>query len=155
MFLTRTSCCKIVHASGDHGSWPGWVVSVSVFPITFTLTPSHSLLYFINSTCIFQKDTLVPGTVLYSPCNVTVTRVRQSQREMWTCLYNSGFLAELRRQLLLLEECRMSRNETRETGKTSYSSKKSLLSMVSMDCLPKARESHLKSLSFRASLWLR
>ena len=86
VFLTRTSCSKIIHVSGDYGAWPVWVVSVSVFPITFTLTPSQSLLYFINSTCIFQKDTLKPGTVLYSPCTVTVTRVRQSQQEMRTCL---------------------------------------------------------------------
>ena len=26
MFLTRTSCCKIIHANGYYGTWPGWVV---------------------------------------------------------------------------------------------------------------------------------
>ena len=34
MFLIRTSCCKITHANGDHGSWPRWMVSGSVLPLT-------------------------------------------------------------------------------------------------------------------------
>ena len=35
-FLTRTSCCKITHANihSYYGAWPGWAVSVSVFPLT-------------------------------------------------------------------------------------------------------------------------
>ena len=33
-FLTRTSCGKITCANGCHGDWPGWVVSVSVLPLT-------------------------------------------------------------------------------------------------------------------------
>ena len=33
-FLTRTSCCKATHAKGYYGAWPGWVVSVSVLPLT-------------------------------------------------------------------------------------------------------------------------
>ena len=32
VFLTRTSCCEMTHANGYCGSWPGWVVSVTVFP---------------------------------------------------------------------------------------------------------------------------
>ena len=32
MFFTRTCCCKITQANGSHGAWPGWVVSISVFP---------------------------------------------------------------------------------------------------------------------------
>ena len=32
MFLTRTSCCKITRTDGYCASWPGWTVSVSVFP---------------------------------------------------------------------------------------------------------------------------
>ena len=34
MFLTRTSCHKTTHANGYYGAWPGWVVSVSVLPLT-------------------------------------------------------------------------------------------------------------------------
>ena len=34
MFLTRKSYCKIALASGYHGAWLGWVVSVSVSPNT-------------------------------------------------------------------------------------------------------------------------
>ena len=32
MFLTRTSCCKITRTNGYCASWPGWTLSVSVFP---------------------------------------------------------------------------------------------------------------------------
>ena len=35
VFLTRTSCRKITHENGNHGAWPGWTVSVSVFPLTW------------------------------------------------------------------------------------------------------------------------
>ena len=34
VFLTRTSCHKVTHAIGSYGSWPGWVVSVCVIPLT-------------------------------------------------------------------------------------------------------------------------
>ena len=37
LFLTRTSCPKTTHANGYYGAWPGWVVSVSVPPITVLL----------------------------------------------------------------------------------------------------------------------
>ena len=37
VFLTRTSCPKTTHANGYYGAWPGWVVSVSVPPITVLL----------------------------------------------------------------------------------------------------------------------
>ena len=33
MFLTRT-CCKTTYANGYCSAWPGWVVSVSVLPLT-------------------------------------------------------------------------------------------------------------------------
>ena len=32
--FTRTSCGKITHTNGYYYSWPGWVVSVSVLPLT-------------------------------------------------------------------------------------------------------------------------
>ena len=38
LFLTRTSCCKTTHANGYYGAWPGWVVSVSVLPLTGSLS---------------------------------------------------------------------------------------------------------------------
>ena len=34
VFLTRTSCHKTTHANGYYGAWPGWVVLVSVLPLT-------------------------------------------------------------------------------------------------------------------------
>ena len=34
LFLTRTSCHKTTHANGYYGAWPGWVVSISVLPLT-------------------------------------------------------------------------------------------------------------------------
>ena len=34
VFLTRTSCCKITHANGNDGVWPGWAVSINVLPLT-------------------------------------------------------------------------------------------------------------------------
>ena len=34
VFPTRTSCRKITHTNGYYGAWPGWAVSVSVFPLT-------------------------------------------------------------------------------------------------------------------------
>ena len=33
MFPSRTSCRKTAHADGYYGAWPGWAVSVSVFPL--------------------------------------------------------------------------------------------------------------------------
>ena len=33
VFLTRTSCRKTTHANSYYGAWPGWVVSISVFPL--------------------------------------------------------------------------------------------------------------------------
>ena len=34
VFLTRTSCRKTTLANGYYGAWPGWVVSISVLPLT-------------------------------------------------------------------------------------------------------------------------
>ena len=34
VFLIRTSCCKITHADGYCGAWPGWAISVSVLALT-------------------------------------------------------------------------------------------------------------------------
>ena len=35
MFLTRTSYHKTAHANGYSGAWPGWLVWVSVLPLTW------------------------------------------------------------------------------------------------------------------------
>ena len=40
VFLTRTSCCKIIHTNGYYGAWSRWGVSVSVFPLTSELFSS-------------------------------------------------------------------------------------------------------------------
>ena len=63
VFLTRTSCPKITHVNGYYGDWPGWAVSVSVFPIRI-LQLQGSFFFFnqfnmINIYTIFtqQQDT--------------------------------------------------------------------------------------------------
>ena len=47
VFLTRTSCCKATHANGYYGAWSGWMVSVSVLPLTewslFISKTNHSI----------------------------------------------------------------------------------------------------------------
>ena len=37
VFLIRISCHKTTHANGYYGAWPGWVVSISVLPLTPSL----------------------------------------------------------------------------------------------------------------------
>ena len=34
VFLIRISCHKTTHANGYYGAWPGWVVSISLLPLT-------------------------------------------------------------------------------------------------------------------------
>ena len=41
VFLIRISCHKTAHANGYYGAWPGWVVSISVLPLTM---PSNHLI---------------------------------------------------------------------------------------------------------------
>ena len=36
VFLIRISCHKTTHANSYYGAWPGWAVSISVLPLTFT-----------------------------------------------------------------------------------------------------------------------
>ena len=55
VFLTRTSCPKTTHANGYHGAWPGWVVSVSVLPLT---TPSYFFFFFFLVIEYGQRDAL-------------------------------------------------------------------------------------------------
>ena len=38
LFLTRTSYRKTTHADSYYGAWPGWVVSINVFPLTVQIT---------------------------------------------------------------------------------------------------------------------
>ena len=38
VFLIRISCHKTTHANGYCGAWPGWVVSISVLPLTECLS---------------------------------------------------------------------------------------------------------------------
>ena len=45
VFLTRTSCCKTTHANSYYGAWPGWVISVTVLPLTLWVTVNK---YIIN-----------------------------------------------------------------------------------------------------------
>ena len=60
VFLSRTSCPKTTHANGYYGAWPGWVVPISVLPLT--------------GWCRFQnpfssrKDSAAMWVVLWAPC---------------------------------------------------------------------------------------
>ena len=40
IFLIRISCHKTTHANGYYGTWPGWAVSIYVFPLTYPLEKS-------------------------------------------------------------------------------------------------------------------
>ena len=48
VFLTRTSCHKTSHVSCYCGAWPGWVVSVSVLPLTTTPWETSYSRYFLG-----------------------------------------------------------------------------------------------------------
>ena len=37
LFLTRTSCHKTTNTNDYYGAWPGWVISISVLPLTLLL----------------------------------------------------------------------------------------------------------------------
>ena len=60
VFLSRTSCRKTTHANGYYGAWPGWVVPISVLPLT--------------GWCRFQnpfssrKDSAAMWVILWAPC---------------------------------------------------------------------------------------
>ena len=49
MFLIRTSCCKITHATSYYGAWPGWVVLVNVLLVTLSLVPEQGKEYYLLS----------------------------------------------------------------------------------------------------------
>ena len=48
VFLTRISCHKTSHVSCYCGAWPGWVVSVSVLPLTTTPWETSYSRYFLG-----------------------------------------------------------------------------------------------------------
>ena len=51
VFLLRISCHKTTHANGYYGTWPGWVVSISVLPLTIKNMNSQnslSLIYIVH-----------------------------------------------------------------------------------------------------------
>ena len=54
VFLIRISCHKTTHANGYYGAWPGWVVSISVLPLTFG-TPRTAALQVSLSFTISQS----------------------------------------------------------------------------------------------------
>ena len=47
VFLIRISCHKTTHANGYYGAWPGWAVSISVLPLTFSLSDRHMEIQYI------------------------------------------------------------------------------------------------------------
>ena len=68
MFLARTSCHKITHENGYCGTWPGWVASVSVFPLIEVrgvtvgrpLTEVPIVWWVMVHVCLVVSDPLQP-----------------------------------------------------------------------------------------------
>ena len=60
-FLSRPSCCKITHANGYYGAWPGWAVSIRVLPLT-------------KLSCCMKKVTITRSCTGSFSCN-TITVV--------------------------------------------------------------------------------
>ena len=62
MFLTRTSCCKTIYSNGYYGAWPGWMVSVSVLPLTvalFTMTKKRKQLSYPSTDALMKRMLLL------------------------------------------------------------------------------------------------
>ena len=56
LFLTRTSCHKTTHANGYYGASPGWVVSISVLPLTIHFFSEVKLILLKQITQFCQCD---------------------------------------------------------------------------------------------------
>ena len=72
MFLTGTSCCKITHAKGNYGAWPGWAVSINVLPLTVNRMIHYflvisELLHLMSSWVSLPRDTHPSGMQFLSP----------------------------------------------------------------------------------------
>ena len=52
VILIRISCHKTTHANGYYGAWPGWVVSISVLPLTIWQSVSQSVQSFNHQSCL-------------------------------------------------------------------------------------------------------
>ena len=75
IFLIRISCHKTTHANGYYGAWPGWVVSISVLPLTLFLCVCISalLLSQLNKLSLYVLSCLF--------CYVSDTK-------LFTCIYS-------------------------------------------------------------------
>ena len=63
VFLTRTSCHKITLANGYYGSWPGWVVSASVLPLT--IVPHYTInlkALTVEKTKQWERSSVYPSS---------------------------------------------------------------------------------------------
>ena len=49
VFLTRTSSHKTTHANGYNGAWPGWAISISVFPGQDPVATTGTFLSLVSS----------------------------------------------------------------------------------------------------------
>ena len=72
VFLTRTSCCKITHANGNYGVWPGWAVSINVLLLTVNRMTHYflvisELLHLMFSWVSLPRDTYPSGMQFLSP----------------------------------------------------------------------------------------
>ena len=62
VFLIRISCHKTTHANGCYGAWPGWVVSISVLP----LTVSSCVTLFSSCPQLFPASGTFPKNQLFA-----------------------------------------------------------------------------------------
>ena len=59
IFLIRISCHKTTHANGYYGAWPGWVISISVLPLTLCISVQFSS---VAQSCPTLCDPMNPST---------------------------------------------------------------------------------------------
>ena len=76
VFLIRTSCCEITHASSHYPAWPRWVVSVHgslTLPYAQPLIRTFSLTLFRVSPCTLNPFTFdSPQSLLPDPLLISL-----------------------------------------------------------------------------------
>ena len=90
IFLTRISCHKTTLADGYYGAWPGWVVSISVLPLTESWM---SLCFFLSSVVerhFNLSATLPVGGGLLVPYSLSGSPVLKQPVQMVTMVPGQG-----------------------------------------------------------------
>ena len=58
VFFIRISCYKTTHANGYYGVWPGWVVSISVPPLTHSCCCKRHFIPLCLCTLFFIRSSV-------------------------------------------------------------------------------------------------